>query len=242
MPTQTNEPETNSVPPPSVTYLGGSAGFRSTVGMYKIAENGLIYDVTLLFVDASAGEGALVAGETSVDLDVSSGDHIGFFMLPDSFTLNEDPSVFSADRYELRDWGGSLGNIYEDTALRLYAIDETTNEETLVEARWNDATWHMHHNVDAGIGLNSDGVDHVRGLREYDNSITIGFSDTYGNSAGSHESILLNVNLGDSGAYIEADDITPAFSFIWICQMKRRNMMPEVGAVGHFVAGVRLEN
>ncbi|MEJ5219319.1 DUF4114 domain-containing protein [Cognatishimia sp. D5M38] len=231
MPTQTNEPETNSVPPPSVTYLGGSAGFRSTVGMYKIAENGLIYDVTLLFADASAGEGALIAGESSVDLDVSSGDHIGFFMLPDSFTLNEDPSVFSADRYELRDWGGSLGNIYEDTALRLYAIDETTNEETLVEARWNDATWHMHHNIDAGIGLNSDGVDHVRGLREYDNSITIGFSDTYGNSAGSHESILLNVNLGDSGAYIEDDDIASdadQTEHNWIAPVEIAEDLPEV--------------
>ena len=235
MSSDTNDTNTGggSVMPPTVTFLGGSAGFRSTIGMYKIAENGFIYDVSILFANASAGteEGDLVAGESSVALDVSEGESIGFFILPDSYGVNEDSSVFEADRYELRDWGGSLGNVYEDTVLRLYAIDDTTGESTLVDARWNAATWHMHHNTDVGIGLNSDGVDHVRGIREYDNSVTIGFSDVYGGGAATYDSVMLNVNLGDSGAIIEDDDIVTEADQTehnWIPTVEIAENLPEV--------------
>lgn len=194
---------------PTVTFMGESAGFRNTVGMYKIADDGTIYDVEILFANASGvgSDGDLVAGETSVQINAGDGDQLGFFILPDAFGLNSDTSVFEADRYELRDWGGGAANIYDDTGLRLYAIDDATDTETLVNARWNGATWHMHQDPEAGIDMNVDGFDHVRGKLEYDGSVTLGFSDVYGAGNGGFDGLLLNINLGDSGAYLEDNGI-----------------------------------
>ena len=63
---------------PSVTFLGESAGFQNTFGMYKIADDGTIYDVQILFANSSAtgNGGQLDAGTSSVNLDVSAGDEL----------------------------------------------------------------------------------------------------------------------------------------------------------------------
>jgi Ca2+-binding RTX toxin-like protein len=217
---------------PSITFLGGTAGFMNTVGTYKIAEDGSIYDVQILFESAANIDngGQLIPGETKVELDVSVGDQVGVFILPDAYNLNADKSVFNSDRYELRDWGGSAGNVFDDVALRLFAINDTTGEDALVDARWNAATWHMNHSPEAGVGMNSDGVDHVRGQREYDNSVTVGFSDVYG-GGGSHDSVLLNINLGDSGAYMLDDEVfnsTDHTGHSWIAPVEIQEGLPEV--------------
>lgn len=208
------------------------------VGMYKIVENGLIYDVILFFVDVLVGEGVLIVGEFFVDFDVSLGDYIGFFMLLDFFMLNEDFFVFVVDCYELCDWGGSFGNIYEDIVLCFYVIDEMINEEIFVEVCWNVVIWYMYYNVDVGIFMNFDGVDYVCGLCEYDNSIMIGFFDIYGNSVGLYESILLNVNFSDSGVYIEDDDIVSdvdQIEYNWIVLVEIVEYFLEVFLVVRFV-------
>ncbi|WP_371153713.1 hypothetical protein [Jannaschia sp. 2305UL9-9] len=191
---------------PRVTFIGENAGFKNAVGMYKIAEDGTIGDVQLLFSNASSVDagGTLVDGESAVALDVEAGDRLGFFVMPDAFSLNPE-AVFEADRYELRDWGGSTANAFEDSSLRLYAIDDTTGESTLVQSRWNDATWHLNHDRAAGLEMNADGLSHASGVLEYDGSVTIGFSDSYG--GGAADGVLLNVNLAGSGAYIESNTL-----------------------------------
>lgn len=73
--------ESEGTTAPTVTFMGEDAGYRSTFGMYKIAEDGTISDVQILFANASeVGKGGdLVAGETSVEIDVEAGDDLGFF-------------------------------------------------------------------------------------------------------------------------------------------------------------------
>ncbi|MCC1492617.1 DUF4114 domain-containing protein [Cognatishimia sp. F0-27] len=222
MPTETPAATDGSSAPmmPTVTFLGGEAGFRNSFGMYKIAEDGAIHDVQILFANASStgNGGPLEAGQSQVVLDVDAGDQIGFFVLPDAYTLN-DIGVLEADNLEFRDWGGGPANVFDDTGLRLYAIDAETGAETLVDARWNAASWHMAHNAEAGITMNVDGVDHTRGHLQYDGSVTLGFADVYGSDNGRFDSLVVNVNLASSGARIVDDSIyhgTDQTAHAWI--------------------------
>lgn len=234
MPTPSDAEFDDIVPPvtPSVTFLGESAGFRNTFGMYKIAADGAISDVQIIFENTSATDsgGDLEAGVSRVDLDVTAGERLGFFILPDAYALN-DSSLFDADRYEFRDWGGGSANIYDDTGLRLYAVDEQTGEGTLIDARWNASSWHMAHNSEAGVAMNIDGADHTRGHIQYDGSVTVGFSDVYGGGDGRFDSLLVNINLGNSGATIVDDGIahgTDQTEQTWIAPVDIAQNLPDV--------------
>ncbi|MGX9354525.1 DUF4114 domain-containing protein [Roseobacteraceae bacterium S113] len=246
MPTQNNETtdDTGDTRAAVITFLGEDAGYRNTLGMYKIADDGAIYDVQILFANVSSQDsgGDLIAGQTSVTLDVGAGDNLGFFTLPDAYSMN-DASVFEADRYELRDWGGSGGNIYEDSALRLYGIDDATGTATLVGARWNAATWHMHHDESAGISMNADGTDHVRGQMQYDGSVSVGFSDIYGGGNGRYDAMVFNINLGTSGARIEDAGIATSADQTentWIAPIDIAEGLPE-GPAAVVAPDARLE-
>ncbi|PYG32553.1 DUF4114 domain-containing protein [Pelagimonas varians] len=234
MPTQSDAEIGAPVPPvtPAVTFLGESAGFQNTFGMYKIAADGTIFDVQILFANTSATDsgGGLEAGVSRVELDVNAGDELGFFVLPDAYALN-DASLFEADRYEFRDWGGGTANIYDDTGPRLYAINEETGESTLVESLWNASSWHMAQSAEAGVLMNVDGADHARGHSQYDGSVTVGFSDVYGGGDGTFDSLLVNINLGTSGASIVDDGIaygTDQTEQTWIAPVDIGADLPDV--------------
>jgi hypothetical protein len=70
--------------PVSVTFMNETAGFQNTIGFYKIAEDGGIADVTIIFENASriGSGGNLIAGESSVALDVAARDQFGFSSSP----------------------------------------------------------------------------------------------------------------------------------------------------------------
>lgn len=231
---------------PTATFMGGNAGFQNTFGMYKIAADGTIYDVEILFANASGqgNGGDLTPQASTAELNVGDGDQVGFFVLPDAYGLN-DASIFEAGRFEFRDWGGGTANIYDDTGLRLYAVDDLTGIETLVDARWNAASWHMHHDPSAGIDMNVDGSDHVRGQSEYDGSVTIGVSDVYG-GAGDFDGLVVNINLGHSGAFVENNGIaygTDTSIEDWRSPAQLREGLPSVPpAVQHRAAPLDLQD
>ena len=67
----------------SITFLGESAGFKNSFGMYKIDDDGNIYDVEIIFANSSAegSGGALVPGETTYAISFNMDEKVGFFLM-----------------------------------------------------------------------------------------------------------------------------------------------------------------
>ena len=71
-----------------VTFNYESAGYKNALGVYKIAADGTISGVQVLFANASlkGSGGDLVSGVSSVDVGVKAGEKLGFFVVPDGFS------------------------------------------------------------------------------------------------------------------------------------------------------------
>ena len=63
-----------------VIFEGETAGYRNSLGSYKVDADGLIYDVTMHFPNASlqGSGGDLTAGVSESSLSLSAGDQLGF--------------------------------------------------------------------------------------------------------------------------------------------------------------------
>lgn len=193
----TSAQDTDQVVAPRVTFLGESASYRTTLGMYKIAEDGSIVDVQLIFANASKYDsgGELIVGESSVDIDVSSTDKLGFFILPDGYRRNSDKSLFEGSNYVLRNASGELGNVYSDNGLKLFHVDETTGIETMLHARYGNSTYHMLQDLSRGINLNGDGLDHALGEARDGNKVVIGFEDIKKNGDWDFDDVVADLQL-----------------------------------------------
>ncbi|MEO1020162.1 MAG: choice-of-anchor Q domain-containing protein, partial [Pseudomonadota bacterium] len=77
----------NGVDALTVAFVDETAGKQSSLGWYKIADDGSIFDVELLFADVS--EPVLMPGDQASLGFVDSGQAFDFFLLADGFGLNE---------------------------------------------------------------------------------------------------------------------------------------------------------
>jgi Ca2+-binding RTX toxin-like protein len=187
-----------------VTFLSETADYKNTLGMYKIAEDGTIEDVQIIFANASKYDsgGELIAGESSVEIDVDASDNLGFFILPDGFKHNSDKSLFEGTSYVLRNEDGDIGNVNSDQGLTLYHVDEETGSETLLRARYDNATYHVSHDDAQGISLNADGKDHGLGELIDGNKVVLGFEDIKNNGDWDFDDVVIQVELSSTGATV----------------------------------------
>ena len=206
-----------------ITFLSETADFRNTLGMYKIAEDGTIEDVQIIFDNASKLDsgGELIPGESSVEIDVDASDNLGFFILPDGYRRNSDKSLFEGQDYVLRNSDGEVGNVYSDQGLRLYHVDEGTGAETLLHGRFGNATYHMTYDEARGISLNNDGMDHALGEVRDGNKVIVGFEDIKNNGDWDFDDVVFQVELTSTGADVDdqnliTDDIADQTELGWL--------------------------
>lgn len=99
-----------------VIFFSEIVDYKNMIGMYKIVEDGMISDVSLLFVNVlkydSGGE--LILGEFSVDIDVDLNDQFGFFILLDGYVCNSDKLLFDDGSFVLCNVDGEIGNVLCD--------------------------------------------------------------------------------------------------------------------------------
>lgn len=164
----------------TVTFVNESAGFKNALGMYKIAADGTIYDVEIVFANASLKDsgGDLAAGKSSVGVDVANGDNVGFFVVPNGFAQSGMAKLLgdTSGSFKFVGADGSAGNVNGGAALKLVHVS-ASGAETDVKSQYGTTTFHS---VDDGsLGLNGDGLNHVKITTE--NGVTkIGFEDLKG--------------------------------------------------------------
>jgi len=176
--------------PVSVTFLGETAGYKNTIGYYRIAEDGSISEVTILFANASqAGSGgSLIPGESSVALDVAAGDRLGFFIIADGFRKNNFDN-FSDGSFAFRD-GDAAATIASNNPALVFIGN---NGSQLAVAG------NVYHTTPAGSAapLNADGLVHaLSGLDTTTGGLVIGFEDLFGLGDRDFDDLIFRVDFG----------------------------------------------
>ena len=111
--------------PVTLTFMNEGAGYRSTVGYYKIPKNGEIANVDVIFENASkvGSGGNLIPGVSAVNLDVQAGDKIAFFIVANGFRRNDfddfvDGSYVFRDSQDTATTGSVSPDLFMRTAKR----------------------------------------------------------------------------------------------------------------------------
>lgn len=155
--------------PVTLTFVGESAGYRNSVGVYKIAADGTIFDVKIVFKDASISRwGGTDAGE-SVALDLAAGESFGTFIVANGANLNWY-SWHRGGHYEFRESDGSPATVDSD-APDLVFIDRWGRERDV-----RGEVYHSAANAD-NAALNADDAVHVKSSANGEGGLRLSFED-----------------------------------------------------------------
>ena len=188
----------------SVTFMYESAGFRNSLGMYRIAENGDIKDVEILFANSSSVDsgGNLVGGESAVDVQLIAGDHIGFFVIPDGFGMDQY-GLLSADLdFVFRNEQGDVANVNTDTTLTLMSIIPGYGEYPVYSV-FGTEIYHSAAQEENGFALNPDGYGHTVGWLDTTTGVVeLGFEDFQGGGDQDFQDVVFRFDIGLSNAHV----------------------------------------
>lgn len=188
----------------TITFLNEGAGFRNTLGMYKVDENGTIGDVEIIFANASAqySGGSLIRNESSVTVDLQAGDKIGFFIAPNGFGRNAS-HLLETGSFLLRDGDGNIASLGAKPPLTLYHVDAETGAETAVQSQYGTHTFHSAADPDDQYHMNGDSFGHTVGHVDKDTGkITLGFEDLWRGGDKDFDDVVLSFDIGRSNAIV----------------------------------------
>jgi len=185
-----------------VTFIGESAGYLNALGYYKIAADGTIYDVDVLFANASlkGSGGDLVSGKGSVDLGLKAGERVGFFIVPDGYSQKGMANLLSDQKgsWKFVDAKGNPGSVEGGTELKLVHVAHN-GKQTDIKSAYGTSVFHS---VDDGSkGLNADKMNHV--VAEVDTAtgrLTIGFEDLKGGGDKDFDDSVFTIDIGTTNA------------------------------------------
>lgn len=204
----------------SVTFLGEGAGYRNALGMYKVDDDGSIYDVDILFPNASkvGSGGSLVPGESSVEVALEAGDQIGFFIVSNGYGKGGSNQSMLSDlegSFELRNLAGEPGNLLNDRELQLFHIDAESGEATGVRSQYGYDIYHSAAFPEADYEPNPDNFPHTVGkVNSVSGEVFLGFEDLRGGGDKDYDDTVFSFDVGVSNAqvldpnlaYTEGDD------------------------------------
>lgn len=185
------------------TFNGEGADFQNTIGMYRIAADGTIYDVQLLFANASGvgSGGDLVAGQSAVEVALNAGDQIGFFIVPNAFAKDGQAALLTDPNatWKMIDRGSGLpGNIHWGATSLIHVGADGT--ETVISSEfWID----MFHSARAGANswLTPDQTVHVAGsVNAEAGTVQLNFEDYWRGGDNSFTDTILTMDLGTVNA------------------------------------------
>ena len=191
-----------------ITFQGESAGYRNTLGMYKIADDGTIHDVQIVFANASArGDGGhLTAARSSFDVKLHAGDNVAFFILPNGYGQRGNKSLLNDQRghFEFRTTDGEHANVLEHNSLELWHISARTGAASRVSTEYGAKTFHSIQVAEGGLGVNPDKVVHVHSTFDVDSGIfKFGVEDLLGGGDRDFNDLSFSFDIGKvNGKYL----------------------------------------
>ncbi|MBL8884128.1 MAG: DUF4114 domain-containing protein [Hyphomicrobium sp.] len=193
-----------------VTFNSETADYKNALGFYKIAANGTISNVQIMFANASlAGSGGnLVANVSSLDVALKAGETIGFFIVPNGYSQSGMASLLSdkTATFKFVDASGKPGNVNAGSQLKLVQVAKN-GTETVVKSAYGTTVFHS---VDDGTkGLNGDGMKHAVGTVDNINgTVKIGFEDLKGGGDKDFDDSVFTVSIGTTNSALLAKEAT----------------------------------
>lgn len=185
----------------SVIFQTESAGYRNSLGSYKVSAEGLITDVQFHFPNASLpGSGGNTASGTASALSMQAGDQLGFFIVANGYSYNDSYSHmdFDSGSMEFRNSDGSIASI-NSVNPSLWFIAEDGSETQLVYNAYHTAAGVNNGNYQ----LNPDGIAHTVGIADSDAGlVTLGFEDLYNGGDKDFDDSVFSVDIGASNAQV----------------------------------------
>ena len=185
-----------------VIFEGETAGYRNSLGSYKVDANGQIYDVVMHFPNASlqGSGGNLLAGQSESSLSLQAGDQLGFFIISNGYSTNGGYSGVDFDdgTLQFRNADGEPATIY-DTSPSLWFVGSDGSERELVIHKYHTAA-----GVDGNdYSLNADGIPHTVGLLNADRGdIILGFEDLYNGGDRDFDDSVFTIDIGSANARV----------------------------------------
>ncbi|SPF81099.1 DUF4114 domain-containing protein [Pseudoprimorskyibacter insulae] len=157
-----------------VTFDFEEAGFRNTIGVYKVDAAGNFTQTEVMWENASlkGSGGDLVGGVSSFEYQVQAGDKVGFFLIANGFGQNNF-STLTEGTYSFVDAKGKPATINSTGSRLVHTADN--GKVTLLNGQ-------IYHTAAFGdrTKLNADGLTHTLGYKQNDNgSFQIGFEDLW---------------------------------------------------------------
>jgi len=186
----------------TVTFMDEGAGYRNSLGVYEIAEDGSIRNVQILFANASkqGSGGDLIAGQSATTFDVSAGTQLGFFVVSNGYGKgyeNREALDGNNGAYEMRTVDGQPATI--NAPMELFYIDQSTGEETHVKSQFGNDLFHSATSEADNYEANPDNYLHVVGRAStVTGSVLIGFEDIRGGGDNDYDDTIINIELGQS--------------------------------------------
>ena len=182
----------------TVTFLGETAGYKNVLGVYKYDAEGNVYDVEILFENASlqGSGGSLVKGESSVTFDVAEGDRLGFFVVPNGYAKAGMAEVLGRDgaSYKLVDTNGEPANVANGAALKLVQVD-ANGSETDINSQYGTEIFHSLQ------APNQDGLVHATASVDTKaGTVDIGFEDLWKGGDNDFDDSIFRVDIGVTNA------------------------------------------
>lgn len=187
----------------TVTFVDEGAGFRNSLGVYEVNEDGTFGNVQILFANASkqGSGGDLKPNESQVTFDVTSGAQLGFFVVSNGYGKgyeNRDALNSTTSTFELRNEAGEIGSV-NGGPVHLWEIDSQTGAEYEVKSQYGAEIFHSVASSENDYQLNPDNYLHVVGrANSVSGDLMIGFEDLYGGGDNDYDDTVITVNLGQS--------------------------------------------
>ena len=217
----------------SVTFLSESAGYKNSLGSYKVSAEGLITDVQFHFPNASLpGSGGNTQSGTASALSMQAGDQLGFFIVANGYSYNNSYNNmdFNSGNLEFRNSDNSIASI-NSVNPSLWFIDENGSETQLVYNAYHTAAGVNNGNYQ----LNPDSIAHTVGLADSDAGlITLGFEDLYNGGDKDFDDSVFSVDIGTSNAQVLDPNVASSDSGIDQNQSTYTYQYLENGSLGKF--------
>ena len=185
----------------SVIFQSESAGYKNSLGSYKVSAEGQITDVQFHFPSASLpGSGGSTQSGSESELNLQAGDQLGFFIIANGYSYNNSYSNmdFDAGSLEFRNNDGSIASV-SSVNPSLWYVDEDSSETQLVYNAYHTAAGVENNNFQ----LNPDAIAHTVGLADSDAGlITLGFEDLYNGGDRDFDDAVFSVDVGASNAQV----------------------------------------
>ncbi|MDV5167887.1 tandem-95 repeat protein [Photobacterium rosenbergii] len=186
----------------TVTFAGEGAGFKNSVGYYRIDEEGNISDVDLVYENASQvrGGGDLLPGESSFSFELEQGESFNIFVIPNGFNKN-DFDGFGEGVFEFRDQEGNPASMSSTDPQLVFVGDD--GSETVIRSQFGDAIFHG----GSSENLNQDNFQHTHTTLNDDGQIVYGIEDWLGGGDRDYDDFMFTIDMGEENSNIFRGEI-----------------------------------